>query len=166
MAAQFAFPSNFSSARKIRQFTGIPTCPYSTVTAIFSADDGAAPLGERIARGQRSVFFAHHADYAAATTDTGSGELKPFERATHFLLDARLMMAWAKALDQHGETNAARFVVERLKEFRNPAADEFFAACADLQPPVAASAPPSAASGPFQCFASGRQPDWREFVRP
>ena len=33
-----------------------------------------------------------------------------FERAPHYLLDARLMMAWAKALDERGETDKARYV--------------------------------------------------------
>ena len=56
---------------------------------------------QRIADGRRSVLFAHHADYAAATVAEHPGTvMKAFERAPHYLLDARLMMAWAKALDE------------------------------------------------------------------
>ncbi len=61
--------------------------------------------------------------------------MKAFQRAPHFLLDARLMLAWAKALDEVGETDKARFVAARLREFHNEQADEFFAPCAP--PPVA-----------------------------
>lgn len=130
---------------------------YLPVTEIFRAGDDLRPLGQRIERGQRSVFFAHHADYAAATIQPPAAPMVPFEVATHFLLDTRLMMAWSRALEAHGRSNDARFLAERLREFRNPGADEFFAACGK---------PRAGASAPFQCVHSERQPDWREFVRP
>ena len=129
---------------------------YWSVAAIFDAKE-SPPLAQRIARGQRSVLFAHHADYAAATTGKPlADDLKPFERATHYLLDTRLMMAWAKALARHGEVDEARYLAARLREFRNAGSEEFFDECKE----AAASAPP------FQCEAPQRQPDWREFVRP
>ena len=53
--------------------------------------------------------------------------MKAFERAPHYLLDARLMIAWAKALEERGELDKARYVAARLKEFRNPEPAEFFA---------------------------------------
>ncbi len=139
---------------------------YLPSTAIFSPE-GAGTLEARVARGQRSVLFAHHADYAAATTSVGGGQLAPFDRATHYLLDTRLMMAWAQALAAAGETDAARYVAARLREFRNPAADEFFAPCANpaAAPGAAASAPAPAASVPFQCEPPQRPHDWREFQR-
>jgi O-antigen ligase len=127
---------------------------YLPVTTIFSASSSAGPLEQRIARGQRSLLFSHHADYAAATTDIGGGSLQPFERATHYLLDTRLMMAWAKALAAAGDVDNARWVAARLREFRNPASDEFFEPCKA-----------AAASAPFQCEAPQRRPDWRDFLR-
>ena len=67
----------------------------------------------------KSVLFAHHADYAAATVAEHPGTvMKAFERAPHYLLDARLMMAWAKALDERGESDKARHLAARLKEFQ------------------------------------------------
>ncbi|WP_425256819.1 Wzy polymerase domain-containing protein [Rubrivivax sp. RP6-9] len=141
---------------------------YRSVAAIFSAS--TVPLAERIADGQRSVLFAHHADYAAATTapDDAPADLQPFERATHYLLDTRLMMAWARALAQQGDLDAARAVAARLREFRNPGARDFFAPCAAAG---AASAPTpapevAASAAPFQCAPPGHTPDWREFQRP
>jgi hypothetical protein len=127
---------------------------------IFSAADDAPPLAQRIAAGQRSVLFAHHADYAAATTEgalPGTDRLAPFERATHYLLDTRLMMAWSRALAAAGREDQARAVAERLREFRNPQAEAFFEPC------DAASA---AAAGDvaFQCLPPARAPGWREFL--
>ncbi len=143
---------------------------YLRVAAIFSARPGAGPLEQRIASGQRSVFFAHHADYAAVTSGAVVSERGPaFDRVTHYLLDTRLMMAWARALAANGQEDAARHLVARLREFRNPDADEFFAACDEPDqapaPDAAASAvAPAASAPPFQCQPPGPPLDWRAFV--
>jgi hypothetical protein len=133
---------------------------YRRVAVIFSAADDAPPLAQRIAAGQRSVLFAHHADYAAATTEgalPGTDRLAPFERATHYLLDTRLMMAWSRALAAAGREDQARAVAERLREFRNPQAEAFFEPCD-------AAAAASASDVAFQCLPPARAPGWREFL--
>jgi Virulence factor membrane-bound polymerase, C-terminal/O-Antigen ligase/Protein glycosylation ligase len=128
---------------------------YGRVTVIFSAAESAPPLQQRIAQGQRSLLFAHHADYAAATIDNPARPLAPFRGATHFLLDTRLMMAWAEALHAAGQEDAARHVAARLREFRNAASKEFFDACTSgVSTPV-----------PFQCQAPGRVLSWSELAR-
>ena len=127
---------------------------YRRVVLIFSPPAAAQPLEERIAAGQGSWFFAHHADYAAATTaDRPADALAAFKRAPHHLLDTRLMMAWAQALAQSGDVDRARHLAARLREFRNPNSDEFFAPCASaaLEP------------RPFQCEPPARLYDWRDF---
>jgi O-antigen ligase len=139
---------------------------YQRVAAIFSAPADAPPLAQRILAGQRSVLFAHHADYAAATTEgalPGTDPLAPFERATHYLLDTRLMMAWSRALAAAGQDDPARAIAQRLREFRNPLADEFFDVC---EPAAAASAAASAPNieAAFQCEPPARAPGWREFL--
>lgn len=128
---------------------------YLPVTQIFRAGDDQRPLQQRIERGQRSVLFAHHADYAAATTQPPQASMTPFDGATHFLLDTRLMIAWSRALAAQGRENEARFLAERLREFRNPNAEPFFAACERKN-----------ASAPFQCRPSDGRPGWRDFVGP
>jgi hypothetical protein len=128
---------------------------YMKVAAIFSANENAPPLIRRIAEGRRSVFFAHHADYAAATiAEHPSQAMFAFKRAPHYLLDARLMMAWAKALDEAGETDKARYVAQRLKEFRNEQAAEFFAPCEEPVPQ---------ADKPFQCQQPTRPLGYEDF---
>ncbi len=129
---------------------------YGRVVDIFAPAPSAGPLEQRIAAGQRSVFFAHHADYAAATTAPAPADALPaFGRATHFLLDTRLTQAWAEALADAGELDRARHVAQRLREFHYPASEPFFAPCEDqtqLQP--------------FQCQAPQQALGWRDFLKP
>ncbi len=133
---------------------------YFSVAAIFSANEGSAPLERRIAIGQRSSFFAHHADYAAVTTDIAQPDpAHAYDRVTHYLLDARLMMSWSHALAERGEVDKARYLAARLREFHKPDAVEFFAACPNAAGPIAPGRP-------FQCERPTRDYDWREFLRP
>jgi hypothetical protein len=128
---------------------------YRKVVAIFSPPiDSTATLAERIALGRRSWFFAHHADYALVTTIDGAGTLPGvFERSTHFLLDTRLMTAWANGLAAQGDVERARYLAARLREFRNPGSTEFFAPCDD----------PAVAEKPYQCTPPSRAFTWRDF---
>ncbi len=83
--------------------SAVALADYLRVVEIFAPSAGAGPLAERIESGRRSLFFAHHADYAAVTTaqqpETVAGG---FDRAPHYLLDTRLMTAWARALEARG----------------------------------------------------------------
>jgi hypothetical protein len=108
---------------------------YMRVVVIFAPPIGAGPIEERIASGRKSVLFAHHADYAAATIAEHPGKVaRAFDRAPHYLLDSRLMAAWARALDELGESDKARYLAARLKEFRSEAEDEFLAVCRTASP--------------------------------
>jgi len=129
---------------------------YARVVTIFSPADDAPPLAQRIASGQRSVFFAHQADYAAVTTTDHPAEvMASFRVAPHNLLDARLMIAWAKALDESGDIERARYMAQRLKEFNNEQATEFFAPCAEKPQPGTAL--------PFQCEPPTRRFGYEDF---
>jgi len=117
---------------------------YLRIKEIFEPGSSAVPLAERIAIGQRSVLFSHHADYAAATTATSpAAALGAIDGAKHFLLDTRLMIAWSRALAASGNIEGAQYLAERLREFRNPASKEFFAPCTELRAPDAPL--------PYQC---------------
>jgi len=132
----------------------VSTWDYWRVSTIFVDDAGLAPLKERIQAGQTSPFFAHHADYADATTaDPPSQALGALEHTTHSLLDSRLMMAWATALSESGQTERARYLVARLKEFDKADSEEFFAPCADA----------SVSPKPFQCQPDAPGLTWRDF---
>ncbi|HEX6720354.1 MAG TPA: Wzy polymerase domain-containing protein [Burkholderiaceae bacterium] len=134
---------------------------YWHVAAIYDPPENAAPLEDRIVRGQRSPLFGHHADYAAATAfGPPNAPLSPsqelaFRRAPHQLLDVRLMIAWSQALAAQGDLDKARWLAARIREFRNPGADEYFAPCQE----------PAQAAQAFQCQPPTREVHWREFTR-
>jgi O-antigen ligase len=154
--------------------TSLAVLDYTRVVVIFDAGDADVPLAERIERGRRSVLFSHHADYAAVTSGVALRDAPAsFANTTHYLLDSRLMMAWAEWLEASGRPDLARHLVARLREFRSPDAAEFFAPCDPAGAQAAAAlpgAPPGAGSHdaalPFQCQPASRVPGWREYLRP
>lgn len=125
---------------------------YTRVAAVFD-DRSAVPLAERIDRGRRSILFGHHADYTAATISSQpEREMDALRRAAHYLLDTRLMMAWAEAHARSGDLPRARYLAERLREFRHPDSRPLFQACpgqrgAPAAVPASAGAPPL----PYPC---------------
>ena len=133
---------------------------YGRVAAIF---DASAPgtLADRIATGQRSVLFAHHADYAAVTMQRDPpAPPEAFARTTHFLLDTRLMMAWADSLAWYGRVDQARYLAARLREFRNPASQAFFAECPERALPAAEA---QAQGLSYRCALPERVWTWKDF---
>ncbi|MDR7333348.1 Wzy polymerase domain-containing protein [Roseateles asaccharophilus] len=125
---------------------------YSRIVAIYKPSEDAVPLTERIATGQRSLFFSHQADYAAATSlVNGPLALAATRRTAFSLVDARLLMHWSQSLQATGDIEGARYVADRLREFRNPTGDSWFKACEN---PVEARAMP-------QCHPASTVIDWR-----
>ena len=126
---------------------------YQRVVVIYAPTEGSGSLVSRIARGQLSPLFAHHADYAAATNNAPpASQALGFARATHSLLDTRLMMAWSQHLADTGQVDLARWLAQRLREFHNAEADSYFAPCAGGD------------RGPFQCQPPQAAHSWREFL--
>lgn len=125
---------------------------YQRIVAIYAPSEDAVPLNERIAIGQRSIFFSHQANYAAATSyPPGKLALAAARRTAFSLVDARLLMHWSRSLEATGDLEGARYVADRLREFRNPTGDTWFSTCED-----AASAPVMP-----QCQAASAVVDWR-----
>lgn len=127
---------------------------YLQVVAIYAPPAKPAPLAQRVERGQRGVFFTTQADYAAATSFGPSAEaLDATRRTAHNLIDQRLMKHWAQTLHAQGDTERARHVVQRLREFRPSGAQaEWLAVCEDL----------SVTPRPWQCLPPQRDYRWQE----
>ncbi|MBB4842705.1 O-antigen ligase [Paucibacter oligotrophus] len=137
--------------------TAFAVWDYQRVVVIYSPGENAAPLPERIHAGQQSLFFSTQADYAAATSlGYGPQALAAAQRSAHQLIDARLMMAWAKSLHAVGDDQKASYVAERLREFRNKSSEPFFAECTALEEAELA------ALKPYQCVPPQQQIEWRE----
>ena len=129
---------------------------YLRIVHIYAPPAGAASLDDRIAAGQRSPLFALQADYAEATVQPpGAVALAAARQTGHHLIDTRLLMAWAKSLNAVGETDKARYLVQRLREFRNVASEEWLNECDEV-------AQLGAAAKPFQCEAPKREYSFRE----
>ncbi|MFG6467284.1 PglL family O-oligosaccharyltransferase [Roseateles sp. BYS87W] len=130
---------------------------YQRIVAIYAPAADDAPLSRRIAAGQHSVFFSHQADYAAATSlPPGQAALDATRRTAFSLIDARLMMHWSRSLEAVGDVDGARFLADRLREFRNPTGDTWFASC-----PTAASLTAAASGAMPQCQPASDVRDWR-----
>ena len=100
------------------------------------------------------MFFATQADYAAATSlEPGPQTLAAAQRSAHQLIDARLIMAWAKSLHRVGDDEKARYVVARLREFHNASAASFLSECDETD---------LGAFKFFQCEAPKQIFEWRE----
>lgn len=116
-----------------------------------------AGLRERIDFGRQMPWWGHQADYAWVNLpDDDEPSLPPeaFRRTTHVLMDARLMMAYARSLAEHGRMDHARHVAQRLVEFRNAKAKAWLQVC---ETPHESGAPV-----PFQCEQPQGQYTWRD----
>lgn len=115
-------------------------------------------LRERINFGRQMPWWGHQADYAWVNLpDEDEPSLPPqaFRRTTYVLLDARLMMAYARSLAEHGRVDHARYVAQRLQEFRNAKAKPWMKVCDE------AKARPDEPL-PFQCEAPTGRYTWRD----
>ncbi|MDO9005491.1 MAG: Wzy polymerase domain-containing protein [Aquabacterium sp.] len=147
-----------TGALAISIFTAWCTWDFQAAANIYSPREGAGPLSERIKFGQHTTWFAYQADYANVTGVEEDEPAKPplaFNRTLHNLVDARLMMAYARSLAEHGEVDKGRFVVDRLREFRNATSQAFLDECKDE---------PDIVQVPFQCTPAEVLYDWRELL--
>lgn len=123
------------------------TVDYMRVVVIFTPTANSGPLAQRIQAGQRSVFFGHQAHYAQATTHQPPSEALPSIRlAAHNLIDSRLLAVWAQAYAAQGDLDRARYLAQRLREFRPN--DALFEPCPQDAGPEAPL--------PFQCALPAR----------
>ena len=120
------------------------------VEVIFAPPAGAAALEARIAEGQRSVLFGHHADYAAVTTEPRDTAPASFRRPLHQLIDVRLLAAYMEALHVQGREPEALYAAQRLREFRRDDAQAWFERCT-----------PDELAPPWQCDTRPVSLDWR-----
>jgi O-antigen ligase len=130
----------------------LAVCDYQRIVAIYAPSADAQPLDQRIATGQGSPLFGHQADYAAATAlPPGPAALAAARRTAFSLVDARLLMQWSRSLEATGDVEGARYLADRLREFRNATGDSWFESCAE----------PASAPAMVQCQRASGVVDWR-----
>jgi hypothetical protein len=127
---------------------------YLNIVKLFLPDATSLPFQERIARAQASPLFANQADYVAITNLQLTPQTAPLvARSSHVLLNGRLMYLWANVLDAQGQSDQARFMAARLREFNLPGPKPWFAPCDDA----------AVVAKPFQCLAPAHPVSWRDF---
>ena len=127
---------------------------YLNIVKLFLPDATSLPFEERIARAQASPLFANQADYVAVTNlPLGPQTVPLVARSSHVLLNGRLMYLWANVLDAQGQSDKARFMAARLREFNLPGPKAWFAPCDDA----------AVVAKPFQCLAPAHPVTWRDF---
>ena len=92
------------------------------------------PLEQRIVKARESLLFGHFATrFSGTMAKLGERQLESYRATVFEILDWRLLASWAQAYSESGQTDKARFLSARLREFDSPAAKSFFFAC-DRQP--------------------------------
>jgi len=127
---------------------------YLNIVKLFMPDATSLPLEQRIARAQASPLFANQADYVAVTNLPITSDTAPLVmRSSHVLLNGRLMFLWANLLQAQGQTDKARYMAARLREFDLSGPRPWFAPCDDA----------TVTAKPFQCLAPEHPVTWRDF---
>ncbi|MCV2352560.1 Wzy polymerase domain-containing protein [Paucibacter sp. B2R-40] len=129
---------------------------FSKVVQVFQppAHGEAAPLQERLAIGNSSVFFSNWANYGGARRlRTGKDAELAAEYASHGVIDTRLLVAWIKSLHEIGDDKRARYLAARLAEFNDEQAKKLLAPCKDEL----------SAAQAFQCGPAVDELSYRDF---
>jgi len=127
---------------------------YRNIVSLYQPTINALPFDERIRHAQESPLFSYQGDYVALTSLPPTPAMLPaFERSAHVFLNARLLYAWANVLEQQGQTDKARYLAARLREFDLPGPKPWFAPCDD----------PAVKAKPFQCLPPERPVSWHDF---
>lgn len=130
---------------------------YTVASNIYAPRRGAGPLDDRIALGLKMPWWGYQADYALVNRPDDDEPSPPpalFGRTVYNLLDARLMMAYARSLAEHGQVDKARHVAQRVFEFRNSMSKSWTSSCAEPRAPGVAV--------PFQCEQPQQDYSWRD----
>lgn len=117
---------------------------YARVLQVFNpfAAGLVQPLEKRIEEARKSVLFGYWADYAVVTNaENFKGLDAQIKHSFNSRMNPHMLLVYAQYLAERGELDKASYVADRLREFNNPVAKEFFAECED----------PSKRDTAFQC---------------
>ena len=127
---------------------------YLTIVSLFRPHADAAPLEDRIARAQMSPLFSNQADLVAIMAHKATAqELPLIQRSARIVVNSRLLYLWSNLLQEQGQTDKARFLAARMREFNLVGARDWFNVCSD----------PAVAAKPFQCLPPEHPVSWRDF---
>lgn len=129
---------------------------YQKIDAIYQPPEGAPPIEQRVAAGRKALIYGYLADRFAGTLAVkGTRTLEPYKTATRQVLDMRLLISWALAMEETGHLDKARYLAQRVKDFNDPVAQQFFDACRDPKRGIAL---------PWQCTSPSGHYTYADFL--
>lgn len=132
------------------------TLDYLRMVPVFHIPPDAPPIGQRLEGARRSLLFGAQVEWGAATKQKPDAALlRSSEVGAHWILDTRLLWTWARTLELAGQTDRARYIAARLREFPAAEAQRPFEVCASAPQPL-----------PFQCQAPQQAFDFGDFRPP
>ena len=127
---------------------------YLNIVGLFRPHADAAPLEERIHSAQLSPLFSNQGDFVAIMEHKATvQELPLIQRSARIVVNSRLLYLWSNLLQEQGQTDKARFLAARMREFNLVGARDWFNVCSD----------PAVATKPFQCLPPEHPVSWRDF---
>ena len=127
---------------------------YLNIVGLFKPHAGAAPLEDRIRSAQLSPLFSNQGDFVAIMEHKATvQELPLIQRSARIVVNSRLLYLWSNLLQEQGQTDKARFLAARMREFNLVGARDWFNVCSD----------PAVAAKPFQCLPPEHPVSWRDF---
>ena len=127
---------------------------YFNIVSLFRPRADSAPLEERIRSAQASPLFSNQGDLVAIMEHRATAEELPLiQRSSRILVTSRLLFVWSNLLQDQGQTDKARFLAARMREFNLVGARDWFDVCND----------PAVAIKPFQCLPPEHPVSWRDF---
>jgi len=127
---------------------------YLNIVSLYVARPGMPSFEQRIRNEQASPLFSSLADYVATIHPPPQQDMLPtIQRSSHVLFNGWLMLSWANALDAQGQTDKARFLAARLREFKLDAAKRYFGPCTS----------PDVVAKPYQCVPPSQAYTWHDF---
>ena len=129
---------------------------YQKILTIYHPWYGAPAVEQRIADGRKALLYGYLADrFAGTLAKSGHRTLEPYKAATRRLLDMRLLIAWSLAMNETGHQDKARYLAQRVKDFNDPVAQQFFSGC---------RSPSGVSELPWQCTPPSGNYNYRDFL--
>ena len=122
------------------------------VVAACLPTDFRRALPDSAPPGPGSRLFGYYADQRRAIA-ANDAPLEVFRSARWVWIDTQLLAAWVGALERSGRADEARYLMQRAREFRDPAYGPWLAACRVVEP----MQPPS------RCLPPERMRRWQDF---
>ena len=93
---------------------------YEKLLGIVEPDSNSERLMQRVEVADLGAFRSYCRSLCRNAGTSRQQIPEPYRRATHEMLDPRLLISWAMALAEHGEVDRARYIAARVRGSTTP----------------------------------------------